>query len=280
MKKFIISAITAMFILTSPVSAEIKSITAEGFYNVGDDMNESPKASRQKAYDEALRIAIEKAGIYVESYSKSVNFKLTENQIKTIAGEIVEVKDVKYSVKSLDNNVLRYISNIYVDIDTDIIAQKLNKQKNNSELLKNGNDNIDTDFYNLKNDNENLEKTKQLEELYENALKNDISLDEKIKLAQKIIEIDENYKNGAAYLLQGIAYNHKKIFDKAIENDLKYTTLNPNDAYGHFCCSLDYFGLKDYENALKCINKAVEIEPNNTTYIDEKKYLEYFRNAT
>ena len=139
---------TAIFILTSPVSAEIKSITAEGFYNVGDDMNESPKASRQKAYDEALRIAIDKAGIYVESYSKIKNLQLTKDQFKIIAGEIVEVKDVKYSVKSLDNNVLRYIANIYVDIDTDIIAQKLNQQKNDSESLKNGNDNMDNNFDN------------------------------------------------------------------------------------------------------------------------------------
>ena len=277
MKKFIISAIAAIFLFTSPVSAEIKSIAAEGFYNVGDDMNESPKASRQKAYDEALRIAIEKAGIYVESYSKSVNFKLTENQIKTIAGEIIEVKDVKYSVKALDNDVLRYIANIYIDIDTDIIAQKLEKQKNNTELLKNGNDGIETNFGKLKNDNETLENMRQLEDFYTEASKNDIDPDDKIKFAQKIIEIDENYRSGVAYLLQGTAYNQKKMFDKAIENDLKYTKINPYDAYGHFCCSLDYFGLKDYKNALKCINRAVEIEPNNTTYIDEKRYLEYIQ---
>ena len=46
---------------------------------------------------------------------------------------------------------------------------------------------------------------KQLEEIYEHALKNDISPDKKIKLAQEIIEIDESYKNGAAYLLPKIS---------------------------------------------------------------------------
>ena len=282
MKKFIISAVAAMFLLTSPVNAEIKNITAEGFYNVGDDMNESQKASRQKAYNEALRIAIEKAGIYVESYSKSVNFKLTKNQISTIAGEIVDVKEenVKYRIESLENNVLRYIATIYVDIDTDIIAQKLEIQKKNTESIKNGNEGIENNFGDLKSDNENIEKVRQLEELYTKASNEDIDPDEKIKLALKILEIEENYRNGVGYLLQGIAYNQKKMFDKAIENDLKYTKFNPGDAYGYFCCSLDYLGLKDYENALKCINKAVEIEPNNAVYVDEKKYLDYLNSSS
>ena len=72
-----------------------------------------------------------------------------------------------------------------------------------------------------------MKKVRQLEELYTKASNEDIVPDEKIKLALKILEIEGNYRNGVGCLLQDITYNQKKIFDKTIENDLKYTKFNP-----------------------------------------------------
>ena len=50
-------------------------IEATGVYIMGD--NDSPKIARDAARQEAMRVAVEKAGVYVESYSRTKNMQLT-----------------------------------------------------------------------------------------------------------------------------------------------------------------------------------------------------------
>ena len=128
MKRFLM---TMIFILTVCVMnmcfAEIKTIDAEGIYTVGD---ESPKVAKQKALDDAMRKAVDKAGIYIESYSKTEKFKLTKDEIKIIAGEVMQiVGEPQYKVESIKNNILRYTAIITAMVDTDVIDQKIANDK-------------------------------------------------------------------------------------------------------------------------------------------------------
>ena len=73
----------------SPAEAAPQVIEATGVYIMGD--NDSPKIARDAARQEAMRAAVEKAGVYVESYSRTKNMQLTEDDVKMISGAVLKV---------------------------------------------------------------------------------------------------------------------------------------------------------------------------------------------
>ena len=77
-----------------PAEAAPQVIEATGVYIMGD--NDSPKIARDAARQEAMRAAVEKAGVYVESYSRTKNMQLTEDDVKMISGI-----DVIYTVQMM-----------------------------------------------------------------------------------------------------------------------------------------------------------------------------------
>lgn len=72
-----------------PAEAAPQVIEATGVYIMGD--NDSPKIARDAARQEAMRAAVEKAGVYVESYSRTKNMQLTEDDVKMISGAVLKV---------------------------------------------------------------------------------------------------------------------------------------------------------------------------------------------
>lgn len=85
--------ITLCFLLlpicTSSVFAETREIIAEGTYNMGD--GETPSAAEMMALESAKKIAIEQAGTYVQSYSRTKNYQLTDDEVRTVASGIMQV---------------------------------------------------------------------------------------------------------------------------------------------------------------------------------------------
>ena len=47
--------------------------------------------AQKKAKDSALKTAMEKAGFYVESYSKTSNFLLTDDELKIVLGNVLNI---------------------------------------------------------------------------------------------------------------------------------------------------------------------------------------------
>lgn len=68
--------------------AETKEIITEGTYVMGD--NDTPAIAEKNALAAAKHDAFEQAKTYIESYSKTVNMKLTKDQIKTSAEEAMQ----------------------------------------------------------------------------------------------------------------------------------------------------------------------------------------------
>ena len=107
-------------------------ITANGVYIMGE--NDSPKIAKDAARQEAMRAAVEKAGVYVESYSKTQNMQLTEDDVKVISGAVLKVTDEKVKPE-LDGDVWRYTVVITAEIDTDNLDLKAMMEKR-TELEK------------------------------------------------------------------------------------------------------------------------------------------------
>ncbi|EKU71230.1 hypothetical protein [Selenomonas sp. F0473] len=64
-------------------------IEAEGVYVMGD--SDAPKDARDAARKEAMRAAVEQAGVYVESYTEAKNLTLTKDEVRTVAGTILRI---------------------------------------------------------------------------------------------------------------------------------------------------------------------------------------------
>lgn len=85
--------ILAVLCGTLSPAAEPTVVTAEGKYVMGD--LDSKKDARMLALMEAKRIALEKAGTYVESSTEVKNFSLTKDQINTLAAGVMSVDILK-----------------------------------------------------------------------------------------------------------------------------------------------------------------------------------------
>ena len=69
MKQIFAVLVVALMFFQTPAFAETKEIISEGTYNMGD--GETPTVAESRALLQAKRTAVEEAGTYVESYSKT-----------------------------------------------------------------------------------------------------------------------------------------------------------------------------------------------------------------
>lgn len=130
----------SFYILPCPsVSAEVENIEATGSYTIGDNKSENFSTAKENAYKEALRAAVERAGVYVESYSKVKNMVLTEDEIRTISGNILKItsKDFRPEV-SADGHSITFICTIKATVDTDKINPQtlMDKKKLEDEVSR------------------------------------------------------------------------------------------------------------------------------------------------
>ena len=134
MGKYIVGFFMFCLLLSGVAAGEAapQVITANGVYIMGE--NDSPKIAKDAARQEAMRAAVEKAGVYVESYSKTQNMQLTEDDVKVISGAVLKVTDEK-AKPELEGDVWRYTVTITAEIDTDHLDLKAMMEKR-TELEK------------------------------------------------------------------------------------------------------------------------------------------------
>lgn len=82
-----------MLFVTLSRAAEPTIVTAEGKYVMGD--LDSKKDARMLALMEAKRMALEKAGTYIESSTEVRNYSLTRDQINTLAAGVMSSEILK-----------------------------------------------------------------------------------------------------------------------------------------------------------------------------------------
>lgn len=154
MNRIIIGLIAGLFCLL-PVNTEAvpQQITASGAYIMGE--NDSPKIAKDAARQEAMRAATEKAGVYVESYSKTKNMELTADDVKVISGAVLKVLR-EQAVPELSAGVWKYTVTLTCEVDTDNIdLQALMENRGKLEKLQKERDAL------KKQNEELLEKYKQ-----------------------------------------------------------------------------------------------------------------------
>ncbi len=179
MRKLSVLITVAMLIFSTKVYAIPQTIEADGEYIMSN--SDTLDIAKEKAMQEALRNAVEKAGIYVESYSKVKNMDLTEDQVRILAGNIIKVNSKKI-ITEASNNIFSIKCYIHAIIDTDTIdlqrVMEMKKtQEENVRLMKTVND---------------LQKeSKILKEQYQRIQ----SEDEKLKIKNELLENERDLGN-------------------------------------------------------------------------------------
>ena len=258
--------------LSAKCTAEEKIIKAEGVYVVIDRQKETPYMARNKAKMIAQRLAVEKAGVYVESYSKSEKMKLTTDELLTISGEIVDVKEASFREISLDDDGVKYIASIIATVDTTNILKRLNFEKEKIAELQKKNKHLEYEYDKSVAEEMRLKSVdeKELDRLYATAVNKDSSFDVRTAAIGQILSINPAYKKGVVCGLQAKIYEEQGQHRKALEYDLLHVKYNPKSADAYYACALDYCNLYDWQNAYSYINNALKIEPGNFRFLEAR----------
>ena len=80
-----------------------------------------------------------------------------------------------------------------------------------------------------------------------------------LEKAEEILKksLEENKKNGFAYNELGFLYSIQKKTDLSLENYLKGTKYEPNNAESFYGAGYAYYEKKDYNKALEYFEKSV-----------------------
>ncbi len=88
--------------MTASAWAKTETVEATYTYVMGD--NDSKSEARRLCYLEAKRKLLEKAGTYMEVFSKTEDFRLTRDEIVSFSGAVLKVRVVKEEPKMVGGN--------------------------------------------------------------------------------------------------------------------------------------------------------------------------------
>ena len=291
------------FPIISIAHAEIREYTGTdtAMFDFGENDEKIVNTVKSMARLRAELAAKEKAGVYIKSYSKSMNNILSEDEISTITNRIVEVVNVEYkqlpyeaynvSGKSYGKIGFMYEASVTVKIDNNGISNYLKHDQKDKIKSINQNNALQKSIENNNNEFEVLRKQSETAttEQERNNIKSELNkVDKDFLYNQKLEEagrfIENNNYNGAiglcneamqikpnaaeAYFMRGIVYDNLNKFDLAIKDYNRVIQINQNPALSAFTYIIigGYYHSveEDDETAIANYNKAIQINANDT----------------
>lgn len=281
---FVIASV--LFAVISVCNADVRDYEGIGHYVMSDF--ETPDIAKQRAKARAEQAAIEQAGVYVRSYTKTLNSSVVEDEIITIAGNILKIKDTKYQIVPIveAGGSFQITATVIATIDTDEVQKWLNRDSKDKELLIQQNLQLQKlndeqekkiaylqkqlAFASSQQDRMNLQKD------FKNADQEFLAL-EKIKSADRALmtfdyttaisycneAIKLNPNSSLAYEIIGTCYYEQRQFELAIENFTKAIALDKNNSSSYNKRGASYQALSKYDSALSDLNMAISLSPKN-----------------
>ena len=243
MKKFLSLTILIFCLGCQTVFAKTELIEAAGSYVMDLKIDETFASGTVRAREEAKRAAIEKAGVYLQTYSKMVNLELNYDEVKTVAAQILKIQDEKVSSKSLENGLLEITVSIKALVDTNdeerlkAIMQDKNSLEEATEKYKN----LQLEYDNLK------KQMEQLKQQYNPSNAAEI---------KKAVAQNNKYFDALLELEQGNNFYFQKNFQSAIQAYSRAINLNPTFAEAFNNRGNSYFQLQNYSQAVQDLQTA------------------------
>ena len=285
MKKFFATLlIVAGF--TAIVYAAVQTFDGAGKYIMSDFENHD--VAKQRAQMRAERDAQKKAGVALKIFSRSVNAKLTDDEISAVTNNIISISDLTIEPVPFEVNGVAgvmYTATLKAQIDTDGIYAWLKCDDTDKVTIIRQNNGLQTALDN------NDEQAEALKSRYSNATpterqqikteservdKNFLSLKKRLEGAKligsgdydgaiKLFDEAEKLTPDAAdiYILRGIAYSRREDYILAARDYTRAIQLTPNDADAYNYRGLLYERLQNYQQAFNDFDKAIELNPND-----------------
>lgn len=246
MKKIFILTILIFALSCQIVFAKQEIIEASGSYIMDSTLDETPASATARAREEAKRAAIEKAGVYLQSYSKMVNLELEYDEVKTVAAQLLQIQDEQRKIEPFEDNLLKFTVTIKALVDT-----------NDEERLKT----IMQDKNNLE---EATERYKKLQAEYD-ALKNQMEQLKKNYNSANVAEIKKSVAQNNKFfdalleMEQGNNFYFQKNYQSAIQAYSRAINLNSNFAEAYNNRGNSFFQLQNFSQAAQDLQIAVKL---------------------
>ena len=299
MKKIVRKMIAAALMFSSltfvtPANAEVQTYTGVGEYVMSDF--ETPDVAKQRAQARAEKNAQAQAGVYVNSYTKTVNSRLAETEVVTITNGVMQVIDVDIKIIPLESDKgIMYRATVKANIDSDKVDEWLSQGAQIRETLVAQNEELQQ--ANARQEQLIVELQRQLTEVktYQDKYKiaNEYAAADKIFLSnQRVNEaskifgsgnydkvialsteaINLNPNNDTAYAMRGSAYGNIKNYNAALQDFNSAINLGRKDYITYYCRGLAYVNLNNYNNAISDFNQAISLNPNYANAYYYKAY--------
>ena len=238
------------FLPVSVVCAEVQTIEADGYYTMGDGLEENQGVAKERARESAKRAASEKACLFIETLSEIKNNNLTRDEIVTISANVLQVVNDEVTAE-LDGNSVRFHCHITVTVDTNNVTQKLWRDKQRLAELTTQLKEKDTEIDRL---NAEIEMLKQNFKTANEVKRKEIKVE---------VKHNENQFTAVQWNDQGLIYFRARDFEKALEYFNKAIEFNPKLYNAWSNIGATYSRLEDYEKANEALEKSLEINPKN-----------------
>lgn len=241
-----------IFILVNAdrVFAKQEIIETSGSYVMDSRLDETPATATARAREEAKRNAVEKAGTYVQAYSKMIDFELSHDEVRTVAAQVLKIQDEKSTIKIIQDHLLEftvYIKALVDDSNEEVLKTMMTDKKNLEESTRQNNelqkkyDELTIQMAELKQKYDSVTEAQQLE-LKKIAAKND----DNFRAFQELAKGNEFYQH-REYAKALSAY------DQAIMLDSQSAEIYNNRGLTHY-------HLKNFADAVNDFSRAVEID--------------------
>lgn len=297
--------LTIIFVLASlftavVVGAAIQIFDGTGQYIMSDDGDR--EFGKKRAQQRAELDAQKKAGVYLTSFSRSVNANLTDDEISAVTNNIIKISDVKIVPVPFETNGeagLMYRVTLKASIDPEGIYDYIKRDDKKKVTIVQQNNGLrdaiaknDALIENLKEQYKSATSQAEKDRIRKqmNVADRDFLVNQKldegnklyyaedyhgaIKLYNEILEFGEY---DGAYNNRGNAYAKLGQKERVIQDYNKAIELNPSNYMAYSNRGVAYAKLGQYDRAIQNFNKAIEINPNyaEAYYNRGQTYLNY-----
>lgn len=281
--------LAAFFAYVPFAGAEVMTYEGTGEYVMSDF--ETPDIAKQRAKARAEQNCVEQAGVYVKSYTRTVNSIVTEDEVEAIANNIINVEEEKYNVTPLRDSggSFRVVVTIRATVDSGKIdAWMARDYQKNIELieqnrrLKEEKKRQDAEIADLRRKLVAVKGEQDKKRLESSVINSDIKFlsnqkvqesirlitsgrfAEAVEVASEAIRLDRG--NAGAYSSRGNAYWWQVKYEQAIMDYSKAIEISPNQAGLYYCRGVICFQNRMYKLAISDLNKAIEMKCKNDAY--------------
>ena len=252
---FAIMIAFAVILINSQALANEILIEASGEYVMDSRLDETPASATARAREEAKRAATEKAGVYIKTYSKMINFELDTDEVSTVASRLLKIQEENSNIEVIEKNLLKFTVTIKALVDdlNENVLESMMHDREALEELKRKNKELQEKYDAL---NKQMDQYRQEFDKVDDARKIEIKKEVALNV-ERFSAVDE-FAKGNEFSLQKDYTQALAAYDKAI-------TLDPQLAEAYNNRGIIKYELGKFSEAISDYTSAIDLKAN---YID------------